>query len=75
MLLSDTISPAKTLYYQGGKVLQVLQKEGNMTVGLLYARMQEEQGMSFPMLMLCLDWLYLINAAVISKEGEVRLCS
>ena len=52
MLLSDTISPAKTLYYQGGKVLQVLQKEGNMTVGLLYARMQEEQGMSFPMLML-----------------------
>ena len=75
MLVSDSISPAKMLYYQGGRVLQLLQKEGNMSVGILYTRVQEEQDMSFPMLMLCLDWLYLIDAAIITKEGEVRLCS
>ena len=75
MLVSDSISPAQLLYYHGGRVLQLLQKEGNMSVGLLYARVQEEQDMSFPMLMLCLDWLYLIDAAIITKEGEVRLCS
>ena len=75
MLISDTISPSKMLYYQGGKVLQLLQKEGNMTVGFLYTRVQEEMKMTFPTLMLCLDWLYLIDAVVISKEGVVKLCS
>lgn len=74
MLLSDTIHPSRMVYYQGAKVLQTLQQEGSMTVGGLYARMNEKTGMSYPVMMLCLDWLYLINAATINEKGEVRLC-
>lgn len=74
MLLSDTIHPTRMVYYQGAQVLQTLQQEGSMTVGGLYARMNEKAGMSYPVLMLCLDWLYLIDAAIINEKGEVRLC-
>lgn len=74
MLLSDTIHPSRMVYYQGAKVLQTLQQEGGMTVAGLYARMNEKSGMSYPVLMLCLDWLYLINAATINEKGKVNLC-
>lgn len=75
MLLSDTVNPSKMLYYQGAKVLETLQLEGRMSIGLLYARMSEKEKMSYPVLILCLDWLYLIGAAIITEEGEVILCS
>lgn len=51
-----------------------LQKEGNMSIGRLYARMYELEQMTYPVLMLCLDWLYLLNAAKISEKGEITLC-
>ena len=74
MLLSDTLHPSRMIYYQGALVLQTLQQEGCMSVGGLYARMKQNQNMSYPVLMLCLDWLYLINAAKINEKGEVNLC-
>lgn len=74
MLLSDTLHPTRMVYYQGAKVLQTLQQEGSLSVGGLYARMKEKTGMSYPVLMLCLDWLFLLNAAKINEKGEVNLC-
>lgn len=75
MLISDTLHPSNTIYYRGAHVLQILQKEGNMTIAQLYGRMQETEGMSYPVLVLCLDWLFLINAAILLKTGEIKLCS
>lgn len=75
MLISDTIHPSNTIYYRGAHVLQILQKEGDMSIAQLYGRMQETEGMSYPVLMLCLDWLYLINAATLLKTGMVKLCT
>lgn len=74
MLLSDTMNPSHMIYYRGAHVLKMLQQEGNMSIGKLYARMNETEKMTYPILMLCLDWLYLINAAKISKKGDVTLC-
>ena len=74
MLLSSTIHPSNTIYYRGAHVLMTLQKEGNMSIGQLYARMYELEQMTFPVLILCLDWLYLLNVAKISEKGEVVLC-
>ncbi len=74
MLLSDSIHPSNMIYYRGAHVLRMLQQEGNMTVAHLYARMHETESMTYPVLMLCLDWLFLINAALINERGEVNLC-
>lgn len=74
MLLSDTIHPSNTIYYLGAKVLGMLQREGSMRISVLFARMHEDCQMSYSMLVLCLDWLYLIKAAVINDQGEVNLC-
>lgn len=74
MLLSDTIHPSNTIYYRGAHVLRLLQKEGNMPMASLYARVRESEGMSYPILALCLDWLYLINAVSMTEDGEICLC-
>lgn len=74
MLLSDTMNPSHMIYYRGAHVLKMLQQEGNMSIGKLYARMNETEKMTYPVLILCLDWLYLINAAKLSEKGDVTLC-
>lgn len=74
MLISDTLHPSNMIYYRGAHVLHILQNEGDMTIAQLYGRMQETENMSYPVLMLCLDWLYLINAATVLNSGIVKLC-
>ena len=75
MLISDLIHPQDSIYYTGAIVLQSLQTTGTITIDNLYVQMKEKYNMTFPMLLLSLDWLFLINAAIINKNGEVSLCS
>jgi len=75
MLLPDTIHPQNSIYYTGAIILQTLQAAGTITVGDLYVKVKEKHNMTFPILLLSLDWLYLISVAVINKKGEVILCS
>lgn len=74
MLLPDNIRPENSVYYNGAFVLQVLQESGGMHLFELYSKVFEIVKMSFSMFILCLDWLYLINAAKTEGE-EVVLCS
>jgi hypothetical protein len=41
----------------------------------LFVEVRNSHGMSFRLLMFTLDWLYLVNAAVLNEKGEVTLCS
>ena len=74
MLLPNDIHPENTIYYNGALVLQVLQNSGKMDLLELYEKVKSHSNMSFPLFILCLDWLYLIDAAVLNS-GEVELCS
>lgn len=74
MLLPDNIHPDNSVYYNGAIVLKVLQNEGRMELFDLYEKSKGEKEMSFPLFVLCLDWLYLIDAAILNS-GEVELCS
>jgi len=74
MLLPDNIHPANSLYYNGALVLQVLQQNGKLDMMELYQRVKVVKKMSFPVFVLCLDWLYLISVAELN-EGRVELCS
>ena len=74
MLLPDNIHPENTIYYNGAFVLQSLQNKNVQTLFELYQNIKEKREMSFSLLILCLDWLYLIDVAKINNKGEVRLC-
>lgn len=74
MLIPDNIRPEDCIYYNGAKVLEVMQAEKHLPIGELYVRLRGHLGMSFATLMLSLDWLFLIDCVEIRGE-EVVLCS
>jgi hypothetical protein len=74
MLLPDNIHPENTIYFNGAFVLTALKAKGAIDLLELYQNTLKFRQMSFPTFVLCLDWLYLIDAAEL-KNGMVRLCS
>ena len=75
MLLPDSIHPKHSIYYTGAVVLQIIQQNGTTKIAELFVKVKQGHDMSFKLLLLSLDWLYLIHAASINEKGEVSLCS
>lgn len=75
MLLPDNIHPENSIYYNGAIVLELITQYKCIELTELYILVKEKKNMSYPILVLCLDWLYLLDAATINKKGEVCLCS
>ena len=75
MLLPDNIHPELSIYYNGSIVLAELNEESKLQIMDLYQRVKKRNGMSFPIFILSLEWLYLIDVAQINSEGVVELCS
>uniref|UniRef100_UPI00404825C9 ABC-three component system middle component 6 n=2 Tax=Roseivirga sp. TaxID=1964215 RepID=UPI00404825C9 len=74
MLLPDNIHPENSIYFNGAFVLNALKEKDAVDLLDLYQNTLKFHQMSFPTFVLCLDWLYLIDAAEL-KNGIVRLCS
>jgi hypothetical protein len=75
MLLPDNIHPKNSIYYNGAFVLYELQKQKNQKLIELYQNVKQKHNVSFPVFILCLDWLFLLNVAELKNNGEVKLCS
>ena len=75
MLLPDNIHPENSIYCNGAFVLQELQKQKDQNLMELYQNVKQKQNMSFPVFILCLDWLFLLNVAEIKDNNRVNLCS
>lgn len=75
MLIPDNIHPENTIYFNGAIVLQVLQKKAKQNLLDLFQEVKSHRNMSFAVFVLCLDWLFLINIAVLNQNGEVELCT
>jgi hypothetical protein len=73
MLLPDNIHPEHSIYYNGAFVLKILQKKKKIELLELFKEVKEISKMSFPIFILCLDWLYLINIAE-QEDGKITLC-
>lgn len=56
-------------------MLKIMQENKRLPIADLFVKTQEVSKMSFSVLLLCLDWLYLLNAVIVNKKGEVLLCS
>lgn len=74
MLLPDNIHPENSIYYNASIVLKTIQEYGDLEMLELYQIINKIKKISFPVYILCLDWLYIINVAEL-KKGEVKLCS
>lgn len=74
MLLPDNIHPEDCIYYNGGIILEILQHSHQMSLADLFAKVREKKNLTYSIFLLCLDWLFLIDAVIV-KEGIVSLCS
>ncbi len=74
MLLPDNIHPELSIYYNGALVLKELQKNNDQSIVQLFTILKNKTDMSFSVFILCLDWLYLIDAAKVNERGNVELC-
>lgn len=75
MLLPDNIHPELSIYYNGALVLKELEKKPTQRIMELYYKVKKINNMSFPVFILSLDWLYLIQAAEINEGGVIKKCS
>lgn len=75
MLLPDNIHPEHSLYYNGAIVLKSLQNENKQNLLDLYQNVKQERNMTFPVFILSLDWLFLLDVAILDIDGDVKLCS
>lgn len=75
MLLPDNIHPEHSIYYNGAFVLQVLQRQSPQELFDLYQNVKHLKDMTFPVFILCLDWLFLLGVAILNSGGDVELCS
>ncbi|MDP3245143.1 MAG: hypothetical protein Q8M83_05825 [bacterium] len=75
MLLPDNIHPENSIYYNGAFVLREIQKQPDQNLLDLYQNVRQFRNMSFPVFVLCLDWLFLLNVAELNSKDKIKLCS
>lgn len=75
MLIPDNIHPNQSIYYNGAFVLKALQNNGLQKLLDLYHNVKQERQMTFPVFVLCLDWLFLLDLVILNNNGEIELCS
>ncbi|MGJ0372982.1 hypothetical protein NG764_11450 [Aliarcobacter cryaerophilus] len=69
-------NPQKSLYFLGGKLLEILKTENlKYTLLDLYDYFKKYQNIEFKKFILILDWLYLINTIKITNDGYIIKCS
>lgn len=74
VLLPENVHPENTIYYNSAFVIEALQSNDRQGMFDLYQEVREKQKMSFPVFILCLDWLFLLDVAEFN-DGIVKLCS
>lgn len=75
MIVTSDISPERNLYFLGGKILEKLSKDETIDSLLVFENLRENFGISFPLYMYTLDWLYLANLIELTPNGDIKLCS
>lgn len=75
MLLPDNIHPEKSIYYNAAFIIEAVEKGKSFEMIDLYQLVVSKKAMTFPVFILCLDWLYLLDVVIINPKGEIELCT
>jgi len=76
VIVSKDTNPEKDLYYLGAQVLEVLASTDTSEVDYvdIFINLKSKIQITNSLYALSLDWLYLLGAIEISKEGNIRKC-
>lgn len=76
MIVSKDTNPEKDLYYLGALVLEILAATDTSEVDPVdvFVNLNSKIQITSNLYVLSLDWLYLLGAIEISKEGNIQKC-
>jgi hypothetical protein len=74
MIVTSDISPERNLYFLGGKILEKLPKDEPMDSLVMFEYLREKFGISFPLFMYALDWLYIADLIDLTQNGDIKVC-
>jgi hypothetical protein len=75
MLLLNDIKPEMSIFYSSALLINEIKKSEGQDIVTLYKKVKEKHNISLKVYSYCLDWLFLIEAAIVDEEGGVYLCS
>lgn len=75
MLLPDNVLPENTLVFNGAMIIKALSRLKSASLLDLYFEAAQSAGMTMPIFVLSLDWLYLANCVDLNDQGDLVLCS
>lgn len=75
MLLLNDMKPEMSIFYYASLILKEIQIEEGLDIVSLYKSVKDKYYISLKVYSYCLDWLFLIEAAEVNKEGGVFLCT
>jgi len=76
MIASSNVHPERDIYYLGAKVIEILSisDKNNWDYIELFEFFKQKHKIEFKLFILCLDWLFIINAIEKNIDGEIRKC-
>jgi hypothetical protein len=74
MLIPDNINPNDTIYYNWYIIFKNIKQYWEKDIIDLYEIIKKEINISFSLYILCLDWLFLINLAILNKNNLIEPC-
>ena len=77
MIISKGTKPENSLYYLGGKILEVMKslKKIEFEMFELFDEYKKSNNScSYNQYLLAIDWLYLLNLVIITSEGRLKKC-
>jgi hypothetical protein len=76
MIISSNVHPERDMYYLGAKVIEALSASNrdHWDYIELFESLKQNHNIEFKLFILCLDWLFLINAIEKDVNGEIKKC-
>lgn len=75
MLLLNDVKPGMSVFYYSSFLIKEIEAKEGQDIISLYNLVKEKYEISLKIFSYCLDWLFLIDAAVVDEEGGVFLCT
>jgi len=76
MIVSKDINPERDFYFLGAKIIELINPNENNEINFfdIFEKINSTEKLSIYLFTLTLDWLFLIGAIDISKNGNLKKC-
>jgi hypothetical protein len=75
MLLLNDMKPEMSIFYYSSLIIKEIKVKEGLDIVSLYKSVKDKNYISLKVYSYCLDWLFLIEAAKVDKDGGVFLCT